>query len=42
MQAMRDGIPACAGNAVGLERLIALSIGAATVAEVMAFPFAEL
>jgi elongation factor P--(R)-beta-lysine ligase len=42
MAAMRDGLPACAGNAVGLERLLALTLGAKSVAEIMAFPVQDL
>ncbi|MBC8289856.1 MAG: EF-P lysine aminoacylase GenX [Planctomycetes bacterium] len=35
--AMRDGLPACSGVALGLDRLIMLALGKARVAEVLAF-----
>lgn len=35
--ALEEGLPPCAGNALGLERLLALTLGA-SLADVMAFP----
>jgi lysyl-tRNA synthetase class 2 len=40
--ALERGLPSCAGNALGLDRLIALACGTRTIADVMAFPFEEL
>ena len=39
LAAMRHGLPDCAGVALGLDRLVMLSVGASTLAEVV--PFAE-
>ncbi|MEZ4442563.1 MAG: EF-P lysine aminoacylase EpmA [Polyangiaceae bacterium] len=38
LAALREGMPPCAGNALGLDRVIALCLGAREVAEVIAFP----
>lgn len=38
LSALARGLPACAGNALGLDRLLALTMGRTTVADVMAFP----
>ena len=38
LDAMRSGIPACAGVALGIDRLVMLMTGATTISEVMAFP----
>jgi lysyl-tRNA synthetase class 2 len=40
--ALERGLPACAGNALGLDRLIALACGTRRIGEVMAFPYDEL
>lgn len=42
MAALCEGMPPSAGNALGLDRLIALATGAAGVADVLAFPAAWL
>tara|TARA_R110002111_G_scaffold107056_1_gene165436 strand:- start:3969 stop:5027 length:1059 start_codon:yes stop_codon:yes gene_type:complete len=39
LQAMEAGLPACAGTALGLDRLIMLALGKQTLREVIAFPF---
>ncbi len=39
LAALEDGLPACAGNALGFDRLLMLLTGVESVAEVMAFPF---
>ena len=36
--ALEEGIPPSAGNALGLDRLIALALGARTIGDVMTFP----
>ncbi len=38
MAALEEGMPPSAGNALGLERLLALVMGSAEIASVMAFP----
>ncbi len=35
--ALEEGLPPCAGNALGLDRVLALLLGAPTIADVMAF-----
>jgi elongation factor P--(R)-beta-lysine ligase len=42
LAALERGLPPCAGNALGLDRLIALSCGSKRIADVMAFPHGEL
>jgi lysyl-tRNA synthetase class 2 len=39
LAAMEHGLPACAGVALGFDRVVMLATGARTVAEVIAFPF---
>lgn len=39
LQAMDAGLPACAGTALGIDRLIMLALGKQTLQEVIAFPF---
>lgn len=38
LQALERGIPPCAGNALGLDRLVALACGTRRIGDVMAFP----
>jgi elongation factor P--(R)-beta-lysine ligase len=38
LAALESGLPACAGNALGLDRLVALACGTTEIADVMAFP----
>lgn len=38
LASLREGLPPAAGNALGLDRLIALCVGAGGIAETMAFP----
>lgn len=40
--ALECGMPPSAGNALGLDRLVALAVGASTIADVQAFPSPEL
>ena len=42
LAALETGLPPCAGNALGLDRLAALSLGLETIDEVVAFRFDEL
>lgn len=42
VQALERGLPACAGNALGLDRLLMLICGASSIREVMAFSADEL
>jgi len=42
LEALEHGMPAAGGNAVGLDRLIALALGTTEIREVMAFTDAEL
>ncbi|QDT40771.1 Elongation factor P--(R)-beta-lysine ligase [Gimesia alba] len=39
LQAMDAGLPACAGTALGIDRLVMLALGKQTLQEVIAFPF---
>lgn len=39
LQAMEAGLPACAGTALGIDRLIMLALGKQALQEVIAFPF---
>jgi lysyl-tRNA synthetase class 2 len=41
LAALETGLPDCAGVALGLDRLIMLAAGKATLAEVLAFPFEQ-
>jgi lysyl-tRNA synthetase class 2 len=38
INALEQGLPTCAGVALGVDRLLMLSVGASSVAEVLAFP----
>lgn len=38
INALQQGLPACAGVAVGVDRLLMLSVGASSISEVLAFP----
>jgi lysyl-tRNA synthetase class 2 len=42
LDALGRGMPRAAGNALGLDRLVALAVGAPTIGEVQAFPAGEL
>jgi len=42
LAALERGMPPCAGNALGLDRLIAAAAGTRSIGEVMAFPVDEL
>jgi elongation factor P--(R)-beta-lysine ligase len=42
LEALGRGLPECAGNAVGLDRLVALSIGSTSIEPVLAFTAEEL
>lgn len=39
LQAMEAGLPACAGTALGLDRLVMLALGKRSLQDVIAFPF---
>ncbi len=39
LAAMDAGLPPCSGNALGVDRLVMLALGATCLAEVIAFPF---
>lgn len=42
LAALERGLPPCAGNALGLDRLIALACGSRRIRDVMAFPWEDL
>jgi lysyl-tRNA synthetase class 2 len=42
LAALARGLPPCAGNALGLDRLVALACGSRRIGDVMAFPWDEL
>jgi elongation factor P--(R)-beta-lysine ligase len=42
LAALEEGLPRCAGNALGVDRLTALVAGALSIADVSAFPVSEL
>jgi elongation factor P--(R)-beta-lysine ligase len=42
LAALREGMPPAAGNALGLDRLVALALGANRISEVIAFPHSWL
>ena len=39
LSALRDGMPACAGVALGVDRLLMAMLGSSRIADVLAFPF---
>ena len=41
LEALEVGLPACAGVAIGLDRVVMLATGASTIDEVIAFPFEQ-
>ena len=41
LAAMRDGLPDCAGVALGVERLLMVMAGTGAIADVLAFPFSD-
>jgi lysyl-tRNA synthetase class 2 len=42
LAALERGLPCCAGNALGLDRLVALACGSRRIGDVMAFPWGEI
>jgi lysyl-tRNA synthetase class 2 len=42
LAALDEGMPPSGGNALGFDRLVALALGATSIADVMAFPDAEV
>jgi lysyl-tRNA synthetase class 2 len=42
LSALAAGLPPCAGNALGFDRLVMLACGSKSVADVQAFPAARL
>jgi elongation factor P--(R)-beta-lysine ligase len=42
LAALQEGLPRASGNALGVDRLVALALGARSIAEVMAFPRARV
>jgi lysyl-tRNA synthetase class 2 len=42
LAALESGLPPCAGNALGLDRLVALACGSRRIGDTMAFPYGEL
>ena len=42
IEALEKGLPPCAGNAVGLDRLVAVALGLSSINDVVAFRFDEL
>ena len=42
LAALGEGMPPSGGNALGVDRLLMLALGARSIAEVMAFPRASL
>lgn len=41
LQALRHGLPACSGAALGIDRLLALAFNKSTISEVLAFDFSR-
>ena len=41
LQALTHGLPDCAGVALGIDRLVMLSLGATTIEEIVTFPFSR-
>lgn len=41
LEALKSGLPDCSGVAIGLDRLLMLTLGAESVASVMAFPYPQ-